>query len=264
MERACCTYSRSITSRKHPYASLDRRIEELAILSNISNIYNLHSKLPRYTRMNDAIPPPTFRLESYPELKLLHPRHTFSFKDDGLLELRKRVAVHLSTQLETTVAAIKNALPADFVSWSRIQVNNSDIVYAFEAYRSSEQQRRDATFMEYEQVVDRMRHRRRAAPVFQGRTFFGQLQRIFVIDLPASETLGLREATSYILLDVHLCNTTLDRYGFAEYTQFGVQEVVDGRALRALVGRIRDHGRWTFVQRRGEHQTADYTDADEI
>lgn len=236
------------------------------MLNNIVHIHNLKERLPRYSRMSDSTPPPSFRhTDRYPDLKLLHPRRVLSFQDHGLLSLQRRIAVHIATQLNATVAAVKALLPPTVVSWSRVRISESDTVYAHESYKDSEAERRDSTFMEYEQLVDRHRNRRRAAPHFESRTFFGQLQRILVVDLPASDTIHLRNPRTYILLDVHMCNTNVDRYGYSEYRpgQMGVQEVVDGTSLRALVGRMKDRGKYAIVQRKGDHQHAEYVEEED-
>lgn len=45
MERFCGSLLPAVTSRKHPYRSIDRRITELAQLCQIKNLYDLHDTL---------------------------------------------------------------------------------------------------------------------------------------------------------------------------------------------------------------------------
>ena len=98
---------------------------------------------------------------------------------------------------------------------------------------------------------------------FRRRTFFGQLLRIFVINLIPLD-LPKEDAVSrpYILLEVAPCLTMRDPYGFYEYTSYNkTTEVIDASAARALIGRIWDNEKWVLVRRVGVVEHADYHDA---
>lgn len=72
--------------------------------------------------------------------------------------------------------------------------------------------------------------------------------------------LPLKTPQTFILIDIDQCNTTRDRYGLYEYQNFGASEVVEASSARALVGRIFDNGKWTFVRREGNIEHAEYHD----
>lgn len=260
MERFCGLLGQAVTSRKHPYASLYRRIRELQTLHAVRNIYDLHDRLPVSTSMRapSSEPPPTYHHPQYPELTLHHPRRTITFANDDLNDLRRRIAVHLATRYEVNFAVANQAVPAAVIQWGRLQIKDADMVYSHLGYSEREDNQRNATFIQYEMLVDiHARHRNRR-PEFEAVTFFGRLDRVFILELPANPALSLQDATSLLLMDVKICNTQQDRYGFYEYSTYRNSEIIDGEAIRALVGRIQDRGKWVFVRRKGAIEHAEF------
>ncbi|KAG8915916.1 hypothetical protein FRC00_007195 [Tulasnella sp. 408] len=118
---------------------------------------------------------------------------------------------------------------------------------------------RDATHVQYELLIDVQRHRRKAKPVFRRETFFGRLERVVVFTLPPSPPLNITEETTFILTDILPCQVTQDQYAFYEYSSYGAREMVNLNAIRALVGRIYDRGKWVIVRRKGGIEHAHYT-----
>lgn len=265
MERKCGVFARSISSRKHPHASLDRRALEQANIDILRNVYDLQEVLPRYSRMHQSDRAPKFTDPEYDDMVLLHPCRMASFKNH--MDVFNRIAAHFVTLLETpyfkpSLAAVKKAIPDAFEMWARLQMNDGDLVYAHESYKNSEAYRRDATFIQYELRVDQHARHHNVVPVFDGNTFFGQLERIIVLHVPRAPAIGHLEDSTVILLDVHMCHTTIGIGGFAQYCPSGggVHEIVDANGLRAVVGRIKDRGKWVFVRRKGGIEHADYDD----
>ena len=89
------------------------------------------------------------------------------------------------------------------------------------------------------------------------QTFFGELQRIVRISLPATPYLNLENPGTLFLAIVRQCNATRSRGGFWEYATLGGLEVVDLGLVQCVVGRIFDRGKWTIVDRSGELAHAD-------
>lgn len=233
MERYCGLLSRAVSSRKHPYSSLNRRILEIQTLHSIRNMYDLDKRLPIYTTMYASEPPPSYYDPvNYPDLTLLHPQSTISFARDGLLDLRHRIAIHLATRYKVNVATASQAILPSVIQWGRVRIEDSDVVYSNLGYSRKEENRRDATFIQYELLVDIHARRRAVEPEFE-------------------------------LMDVKTCNVARDPYGFFEYTTYGSSEVVDGSSLRALVGRIMDRGKWVFVRRTGVVEHAEFDEDDD-
>ena len=88
-------------------------------------------------------------------------------------------------------------------------------------------------------------------------TFFGELQRIVKIDLPATSRLNLKELCTLFYVIVKQCNTEQSREGFWEYKELGGLEAVDVGLIQCVVGRIFDRGKWVIVDRSGERAHAD-------
>jgi hypothetical protein len=199
----------------------------------------------------------SFLCDRYKQLTLLHPHQIVPFGGDDMRPLRRRIAVHLATQLGIQPNIVMSHLPQEFSQWGRVQIKDGDLIRSL--FGSADRRDvRDATFIQYEQLVDRLAHNPRAQPEFVPHTFFGQLERIVVIGLPASPDLKLTSPTTYILFDIKPCNTTVDQFGFQEYRVFCTQEVIDGTAIRAVVGRLYDRGKWVIVKRSGGLEHADF------
>ncbi|KIO16102.1 hypothetical protein M407DRAFT_86385 [Tulasnella calospora MUT 4182] len=259
MERFCGQLSRAVSSRKWPYSSLNRRILEIGTLHTIRHMYSLEDRLPVYTSMYNKKTLPSYHDETeFPEITLLHPRTVLNLKSSDFASLRRRISKYLATQYTLTTTVADSCIPDLAEQWGRVQIVDADVVNSLHGYSLKEENHRDATFIQYELVVDLQAHRQRAAPVFQPNTFFGQLERVFVIRLEPSEALNTTSVTSLVLMDVNMCDTSQDRHGFWEYEKFRYREVIGGTSIRALVGRIRDRGKWVFVQRLGAIEHASF------
>lgn len=265
MERFCGLLSRAVTSRKHPYASLNRRIREIQTLHAVRNIYDLHERLPIHTptRSSGDLPPSYHDPNCYPEITLLHPRRTITFAREDLDDLHRRIAIHLATRYNVSISVARQAVPDAIIQWGRVQIKDSDIVNSHLGCAQREDNQRNATFIQYELLVDiHARHHSRRSE-FEPVTFFGRLDRVFVCEIPPTPALGLVRTTPLVLMDIKICNTVRDQYGFYEYTTYRHSEVIDGEGIRALVGRIQDRGKWVFVRRKGAMEHMDYVDEDD-
>ena len=88
-------------------------------------------------------------------------------------------------------------------------------------------------------------------------TFFGELQQIVKIDLPATSRLNLKEPCTLFYAIVKQCNAEQSREGFWEYKELGGLEAVDVGLIQCVVGRVFDRGKWVIVDRSGERAHAD-------
>lgn len=261
MERFCGQLSRAVTSRKWPYSSLNRRILEIGTLHTIRHMYSLEDRLPHYTAMYNKRTFPSYHNETeYPEITLLHPRSILDLTAHDLRSLRRRIVTYLVTQYKISASVADGCIPATVEQYGRIKIKDADIVNSVHGYPRKEENHRDASFIEYELVIDTRSHQRNAPSVFRPATFFGQLERIIVCKLEPCDALGGDAEIPLVLLDVHMCDADEDRYGIWEYERFRYPEVINGTAIRALVGRIRDRGKWAFVRRSGAIQHASFVD----
>jgi hypothetical protein len=88
-------------------------------------------------------------------------------------------------------------------------------------------------------------------------TFFGELQRVVKVEVPATSQLNLKEPQTLFFAIVKQCNATQSREGFWEYTKLGGLEAVDIGLVQCVVGRVFDRGKWIIIDRSGERAHAD-------
>lgn len=105
-----------------------------------------------------------------------------------------------------------------------------------------------STLLQYTLYVDRHARNRRKTPEFEEKIFFGQLNRILLIELPPEPWLALAEPTTLILALVQEVKTT-SKDGIYSYKEFGVEEVVDLDTVQYVIGRVKDRGEWAIVDR---------------
>ena len=104
-------------------------------------------------------------------------------------------------------------------------------------------------FIQYTQLVDRYARQKRRTPEFELQTFFGQLQRILVLELPSTPRLNLATPTTIILALIKNVKATLTN-NIYHYKELGaVNEVVDLTTVQCVVGRIWDRDEWAIVDR---------------
>ena len=102
--------------------------------------------------------------------------------------------------------------------------------------------------LQYTQLVDRHARRPRKTPDFELQNFFGQLNRILLIELPSAQRLNLDEPTTVIVALIREVKTTL-RNSIYYFKNFGVEEVVDLNTLQCVVGRVWDRDEWAIIDR---------------
>ena len=84
------------------------------------------------------------------------------------------------------------------------------------------------------------------------QSFFGELQRVVQLNLPRSSELHLSQDETILLAHVQTCDATKNGDGFWEYSSMKRSpHFVDLNTVVCVVGRIRDRGHWTFVDRSG-------------
>ena len=104
------------------------------------------------------------------------------------------------------------------------------------------------TLLQYTLYVDRHARHKRRTPDFEEKTFFGQLHRILVLELQAAQRLDLAQPTTVILALIQQVKATL-RDGIYTYKGFGAEEVVDLNTVQCVIGRVKDRGVWSIIDR---------------
>lgn len=270
MERMCSKLVRGVSSKRHPSASLDRRSFEFANLNAVIRMYDLQESLASANRIYSTSRTTTDTFNEYPETFLRYPKRTLDLRrSKEMRDILRRIAVHFVSQWDRSVEEILPGLPTTATFYSRIQIDHGehDIISSYFGAQNKMPTaaqtagKRDATFMQYELLVDRYPSRK-AISGFVPKTFFGRLNRIIVINTLPQDEPAVLTPRNYILLDVDPCSTTRDRYGFYNYKSFRATEVVDATTPRAIVGRIYDVDakHHTFVRRYDTADHAEYRD----
>ena len=96
--------------------------------------------------------------------------------------------------------------------------------------------------------MDRYARQRKRIPEFEVQNFFGQLQRILVLELPSTPRLNIAMPTTVILALIKNVKVTLTDSVYY-YKGFGADEVVDLTTVQCVVGRIWDRDGWAIVDR---------------
>src|ERR1700727_1336440 len=94
---------------------------------------------------------------------------------------------------------------------------------------------------QYEILVDANSRVRRRAPDFKLTTFFGQLQHIFLVHVPATRALRVTKNTVVLLAAIQNCNIlTNNDLDMHYYRDLGHLDVVDMTCLQCLVAQALD------------------------
>lgn len=185
-----------------------------------------------------------------------------------------KINVALQTRYKKTSAIIHRFLdPNDIEEWGKVKIlNGGDTINASSLVKGSED-RRNASYvrvsglhcsvhdfvstffyiLQYQLLVDKRARNRQKDSEFVGSTFYGELQRIFVVKMPGARALGLTTPETLILaviLNCKIVNSHPD-LDIHFYEDHGRTEVVDITTIQCLVGRFKDRKVWAVIDRSG-------------
>jgi hypothetical protein len=113
-------------------------------------------------------------------------------------------------------------------------------------------------------LVDKNSRFKNRQVVLEKRTFFGQLQNIFLLCLDNSAALRLQSCKTIILAAIRNCANTKQHNSLDihYYTQNGRLEVVDMNCVQCVVGRVQDLQKkeWAILDRSGDLARAVFND----
>ncbi|KAF9791037.1 hypothetical protein BJ322DRAFT_422834 [Thelephora terrestris] len=260
MERFCGFLKRDgVRSRRKPYASLDNRVRHVAQLHNTKIRYNLVDLL--------SLTGPTREGgEVFPE----HPQRVF-MQPRRMLKLDENVRAKLTMALITRFSPLKGPKIPSFVAkkyvptgdvlqWGWVKISEGGDKMCCHAMIKPESLGRDCTYIRYEATVDRNARAKNKQPNMVLKTFFGELQRVIRIDIPATPQLNLAEPQALFFAIIKQCNATQSKDGFWEYTALGGLEAIDIELVQCVVGRLFDRGKWVIIDRSGERAHVDIGD----
>ncbi|KAI0749042.1 hypothetical protein C8Q74DRAFT_1212144, partial [Fomes fomentarius] len=145
--------------------------------------------------------------------------------------------------------------------WGHLRIfDDGDIVRTAAFAQSQHGSERDATHVHYEALVDRHERSRNHAIELLPRTFYGQLQHIYVLDCPPIPGTAHSTTTRIIFAVICTCaeeetHPTLDIHYYSRYSTL---KVLDITTIQCLVGRIHDRGQWAIIDRSGALSRAIY------
>ena len=126
------------------------------------------------------------------------------------------------------------------------------------------------TNLQYEMYVDKFARRRGKEPEYTLKTFYGQLQHLYVIRFnTACPRLQLNAPTTVILAAIWTCiledlhSILVDTLDIHDYSKDGSLHVVDVTSIQCLVARVKDETYWSILDRSGTLARAISADSDD-
>ncbi|KAI6023243.1 hypothetical protein BKA83DRAFT_4463948 [Pisolithus microcarpus] len=227
-----------------------------AQLAQLEITYNLKNELS-LQRQSDCETAGHFRHPASncttidPTCALLPPCHSTLLEDS----LKTRVAKALATRFNTTLSQAHQYLDHSKVElWGKVkQLDGGDTMVAA-TLAPHYQDLYDASYIWYEVLVDRFAWQWHKEPVFEKRTFFGQLRHIIVLHLSNSVEVD-GSAPTIFLAAIQPCKVTgfnnLDMHFFSDLQK---------STNMCVVGRVADSGGrlWAIIDRSGNLARASY------
>lgn len=124
-------------------------------------------------------------------------------------------------------------------------------------------------------LIDRNARRRNAQTDFQLDTFYGQIEHLYLIEVPAvayadfgitntlEATIIFAAVRTCELVDDEIDGDLLKDLDFHFYSKHGALHVIDVTSIQCLVGRVKDGKGWAIIDRSGSLARALYLDDDE-
>jgi hypothetical protein len=107
----------------------------------------------------------------------------------------------------------------------------------------------DLLILQYQLAVDKFAHLPHRAPEFELQDFFGQILRFIIVDIPHSPIHKIK-AGSFIyafINQVKNLEPATDQSGINYYKDLGPMEFVDLNQVECVVGRIKEHSKWSII-----------------
>ncbi|CAE7076308.1 unnamed protein product [Rhizoctonia solani] len=180
MERFCGALGRANLNPRFPFASMDRRVLEVAQLAQIKCIYNLFEALDLGDRKH-AIARGVHYPE-YPDSVFVRPRRTITVN----VTLSQELGTYIGNLYEVDSKAIERRVKGrNFDAWGKMQqttnVDKPEMITGHSFMPDTETPRRDATFVKYVSEWDRS-GRGRPKHISEGALAFGRMEYFLVLE----------------------------------------------------------------------------------
>ncbi|PPR04228.1 hypothetical protein CVT24_013310 [Panaeolus cyanescens] len=270
MERHCGTLLPAARSKRHPYVAINNFSTAVAQLDMIRLLYQLSLSLEPDQLEEDPDPddpenddpdaplPSPYTHHSYPGYYLLAPAKRRRLADYTC----QLVLGHLVTRFSdpkgkkpgptrAQLQALLSTLPQDpVIQYGRVKIGDeieqADQIVANDMSNSREDSR-DSTWAKYIQLVDENARNHGADSTFDAEIFYGQLKRVFILDIPAAPEIHIHSPCKLFLALMKGTKVELhhNMYTYSE----GSLEVVDLATLKSVVGRMQDRSKWYIIDR---------------
>ncbi|KZV78954.1 hypothetical protein EXIGLDRAFT_847001 [Exidia glandulosa HHB12029] len=251
MERYCSSLRPVIRSRRFPYTGIANHVVDSLYLRQIRLTYDTDKFFDRRQSedVTAAVGSREYATPAYPSTVLMGPSSTYELSGPE----RRKIARHLSVRFNNANAkALEQYVPTAIEAWGKVRrLDGGDTIHAREMVKRRHDER-DATFVRYIGEVDKHAAQRNRAPEYVQKAFFGQLQHVFVLSLPALPNYKQRERQTVLLASVKDCTGAADTHGNGiQYYSgaLGPSHSIDLAAIECLVGRVEDRGEWAIVDR---------------
>ncbi|KIM21216.1 hypothetical protein M408DRAFT_110138, partial [Serendipita vermifera MAFF 305830] len=274
-ERFMGQISRSIKSRRYPFAQLSETVKKREQMKLVIAKYGLENELIFGAERRDW-----FKLSGqemmFPEINgttvLKSPTQAdFAWPADHQMQ----VAIYFkqALQLRASAQRIKKELPSEVFRWGKFRVLGEKGVVSSEwaQGRLSSDMRRDSSFVRVELLADSNAHDASLPDVPQQQVYYGQLLYVVHVSLKKDSLPGVTKEEPAILGIVQWCEGAVGDASLSTvwYKKMGVIQAVNIATIQCVVGRQPVGNRWgiidlnygcastTFVDPQGEGDAGD-------
>jgi len=146
-------------------------------------------------------------------------------------------------------------------------------LYGYVFSRTCEHNPDTLVFLKYEMLVDKYANQRNRRPLFGLETFYGQLDRLFLIQFSPNCTYAKVEPSKPIILaairncKLEKADHELESLDIHLFTRYGALDFIDVTSIQALVGRVpcdTAGADWAIIDRSGSLARAVFNAEDDI
>ncbi|KAF7302298.1 hypothetical protein MIND_00797300 [Mycena indigotica] len=286
MERFCGTLTPAIRSRRHPWASLDRHILEVAQLTQVKMVYNVVRDLDldydsddESDSTQDGFSDPACCVLSFPLISkliivqdpsciLLPPRAPLRPTETQVRAIAGAIVTRTGCTITQANIALRHALIEEYGRVKRIDSEAGDTMRSSNLGIRPEDSR-DNTYISYYAIIDLNARNKKAPFKYAKEVFYGQLNHIYRITFPtALPTLNISAATTMIFAAIRTCNVepvknkidkTLSCLNIRMYSGHRELDIIDMKNIVGLVGRIPlTSNRWAIIDRNAVLELAEW------
>ncbi|KAF8676920.1 Transposase family tnp2 [Rhizoctonia solani] len=260
MERFCGALTRASMSRRFPYSSINRRVLQLAQLSQIKLVYGLTEELELDERQENIRH--GVQYDHYPDLVFINPSKTLPLQRSLQLKIAKYLGPVIGIPVEDMSNALANRPLKVWGRMQRLDKSLAEAVVGGDVIRGamvvpSNKTMRDASHVRFHSKMSRWRWDRPHAVEFPNEILsYGQTGMFVVIEADLIASLNVPNPCTQVLAVImafpHLRyhnDADLVEYRLSSGNYAGA-EVVDATKIDCLIGRITTEHQGSFVVER--------------